>query len=76
MQTGTWIAIYFVIWWMTLFMTLPFGVRSQQEAGDVVPGSEPGAPEKPHLAKKLLANSVVAAVVLVGVMWMAENVWS
>ena len=27
------IAIYFVIWWLVLFAVLPFGVRSQHEAG-------------------------------------------
>ena len=24
-------AIYFVLWWLVLFVTLPFGVRSQHE---------------------------------------------
>jgi hypothetical protein len=41
------IALYFVIWWTVLFAVLPFGVRSQAEAGDVVSGSEPGAPAAP-----------------------------
>ena len=27
-------AIYFVIWWIVLFLTLPFGVRSQHEDGE------------------------------------------
>ena len=27
-------AIYFVLWWITLFVTLPFGVRSQHEDGE------------------------------------------
>lgn len=26
-------AIYFVLWWIVLFLTLPFGVRSQHEDG-------------------------------------------
>ena len=38
------LALYFVIWWMTLFAILPIGVKSQHEAGDVVPGSEGAAP--------------------------------
>ena len=29
-------AIYFVIWWIVLFLTLPFGVRSQHEDGEGV----------------------------------------
>ena len=57
------IATYFVIWWVSLFAVLPFGVQSQQEAGEVVPGSESGAPVKPMLLKKVIANTVLAAVI-------------
>ena len=44
MSTTTVIAIYFLIWWMTLFAVLPWGVRSQEESGEVTPGTDPGAP--------------------------------
>ena len=37
-------AIYFVLWWIVLFLTLPFGVRSQHEDGEGAPGTDPGAP--------------------------------
>lgn len=57
------IATYFVIWWISLFAVLPFGVKSQHETGDIVPGSESGAPAKPMLLKKMIANTVLAAVV-------------
>ena len=63
MATSTVIAIYFIIWWVVLFAVLPFGVHSQQEMNDIVPGSEPGAPARPRLGLKLLANTVVAGVV-------------
>ena len=58
-------AFYFIIWWTLLFAILPFGVRSQQEMNNVVPGSEPGAPVSPHLGRKILANTVIAAVLWV-----------
>ena len=38
------IAIYFLIWWITLFAVLPWGVRNQEESGEVTPGTDPGAP--------------------------------
>ena len=44
MNTTTIIAIYFLIWWLTLFAVLPWGVRSQTEAGEFAPGTDPGAP--------------------------------
>jgi len=56
-------AIYFILWWVVLFAVLPWGVRSQQESGDVVPGSDPGAPAIPRLAAKLVWTTVVSAAV-------------
>lgn len=58
-------ALYFIIWWTLLFAVLPFGIRSQVEAGEVVTGSEPGAPAAPALREKALWTTFVAAVVLV-----------
>jgi len=57
------LAIYFVLWWITLLAVLPWGVRSQHESGDVVTGSDPGAPTV-HLGwKKLLWTTIAAGVV-------------
>ena len=68
MAVGSAIALYFVIWWVTLFAVLPFGVRSQQEAGEVTAGSDPGAPAAVRFARIAAVNSIVALVVLV-VFW-------
>ena len=55
--------LYFVVWWIVLFAVLPFGARSQAEAGDVVSGTEPGAPAVPALREKALWTTVVAIAV-------------
>ncbi len=52
---------YFIIWWVTLFVTLPLGVRTQEEDGEVVEGTIRSAPIKPNLRKKFLLTSVLAA---------------
>ncbi len=57
------IATYFIIWWLTLFMVLPFGVKTQQEDGDVVPGSVESAPAVPHMLKKALITSIIAGII-------------
>ena len=57
------LAIYFVIWWTVLFTVLPFGVRTQGEAGEVVPGTPASAPAAPRLLRTFAITSVVAAVV-------------
>jgi len=63
MAIGTGIAIYFLIWWLTLFVTLPFQVKSQLEEGAVVEGSDPSAPTQPKIGKRMFWNSIVAGVV-------------
>jgi predicted secreted protein len=42
---------------------LPWGVRSQHEHGEVIPGTDPGAPAIPHLRRKLLWTTAVSIVV-------------
>jgi predicted secreted protein len=61
---GLAVAIYFVIWWTVLFAVLPWGVRSQHEAGEISPGSDPGAPVRPLLLKKAIATTLVSAVIM------------
>ena len=63
MPVTTAIAIYFLIWWTTLFAVLPWGVRSQAESGEIVTGSDPGAPSLPRLRNKLIWTTLVASVV-------------
>jgi predicted secreted protein len=58
----TWLAIYFIMWWTVLFAVLPWGIRSQHESGDVVPGSDPGAPSLPQLRAKVLWTTVATTV--------------
>ena len=59
---STGLAIYFVIWWIALFLTLPFGVRSQHEDGEGAPGTDPGAPVTTHMGRKLIWTTVLSAV--------------
>ena len=63
MSIATVIAIYFIIWWVVLFAMLPWGVRSQQESGEVAPGTDPGAPAVHLVWRKLFWTTVTAAVV-------------
>ena len=61
--TSTAVAIFFIIWWVVLFAVLPWGIRSQEESGDVAPGTDPGAPAAHVIWRKLLWTTIAAAVV-------------
>jgi len=63
MPVSTAFAIFFLIWWVVLFAVLPWGIRSQHEAGDMVPGTDPGAPAIPNLLRKLLWTTVVSIAI-------------
>ena len=57
------ISMYVVIWWIVLFAMLPIGVRTQEEEGEVAPGTTESAPHMPKLLPKMFATTVVASVV-------------
>jgi len=63
------IAVYFTIWWVTLFAVLPFAVRSRQEGAvaDAPPGADPGAPVAPRLARTALWTTLIAAAIFAAV---------
>jgi len=57
------VAIYVFIWWIVLFAVLPFGVRTQDEEGSVVPGTPGSAPAKVRILRIFLINTLVASIV-------------
>jgi predicted secreted protein len=61
MPITTALAVFFLIWWVTLFAVLPWGVRSQHESGEIAPGTDPGAPAVPRLGRKLAWTTLVAS---------------
>lgn len=62
MTLTTALAIYFLIWWVTLFAVLPFGIRSQHEE-ETTPGTDPGAPVLPRIVSKLIWTTLVSAAI-------------
>ena len=66
---STGFAIYFVFWWITLFLTLPFGVRSQHEDGESSPGTDPGAPVASQMGRKLIWTTVISAFIFAVAVW-------
>ena len=63
MQWTSIIAIYFLIWVMSAFMMLPFGVRTADEAGvKKVPGQAESAPVNFRPGKLLIRATLIAIV--------------
>jgi predicted secreted protein len=69
------IGLYIMIWWMTLFAVLPFGVKTQGEAGDIVEGTPASAPITTHLLRTTLINTIVATLAFAVVWATLEYDW-
>ena len=74
MRTSVAVATYFCIWFITLFAVLPFGVKTQEEGGEVVPGTPESAPYKINLRRLFLINTAVATVTFAGVYAVIESI--
>ncbi len=72
MTLVTGIATYVIIWWLTLFIVLPFGVVTQEEAGEVEEGTAPSAPARPQIVRKLLITTAASLVIFAGAYWLLE----
>ena len=58
------LAIYILFWTISLFLVLPFGVRTSEEAGaERVPGHADSAPHHFSFAKAALRATIVSAIV-------------
>ena len=63
MQLFSYFAVYFIVWWMTLFAVLPFGLKTQAEAEEVVPGTVESAPARYRGGRIVAMTTVVSAIV-------------
>lgn len=57
------LAIYFLFWTFSVFLVLPFGVRTAHEAGsELVPGQADSAPHEFSIRKLALRTTIVSAI--------------
>ena len=57
------LVLFTVVWFVTLLVALPIGVRTQGEAGEVVPGTPASAPVDAMIRRKMLWVTVVSLAV-------------
>ncbi|RIK88368.1 MAG: DUF1467 domain-containing protein [Hyphomicrobiales bacterium] len=56
-------AIYFILWWVVLFAMLPFGVKTQEEDGEVTLGTVASAPRGPHMLRAAIRTTIVSGLI-------------
>ncbi len=69
----TGIVLYVLIWWITLFAVLPFGTKPVADA-DPTSGWR-GTPSEVHLPRKLIATTLLAALIWGGCYLVISGPW-
>ena len=64
--------VYALIWFVVLFTVLPWGI---QIPDNPEPGHAPSAPVNPRIGLKLMATSVIAAIIWVIVWYAMRSGW-
>jgi predicted secreted protein len=62
--------VFAVVWWLILFMVLPFGAAPPDE---VEPGMATSAPARPRIGLKLAITTVLAMVVTALAVWLIDS---
>lgn len=57
------IVLYAVIWFLVLFVTLPVHLRTQGDVGEIVPGTQAGAPVNFKLRRTVIIVTLISFVV-------------
>lgn len=66
------LAVYGIIWWLVIFMVLPWGARPIDDA-DAELGHAPGAPKNPRMMLKMAVTTVISGVIWGGVYMVLES---
>ena len=67
------LAIYAVIWWLVIFLVLPWGRGDTIGSDDVDKGQDAGAPEKPRMVLKMAVTTVASGVIFAAFYWVTES---
>ncbi|MXU64079.1 DUF1467 family protein [Oceanomicrobium pacificus] len=69
------LVIFAVLWFLGLLVALPIGETSQEEDGEVVPGTPASAPIDPMMKKKLIWVTIVTFLIWVPICLVIASGW-
>jgi predicted secreted protein len=70
----TGIVVFLLVWWTVLFCVLPIGTRPDPD-GDPAAGGWRGTPVAAKLGWKMIATTVLAAVIWAGIWLLVDSDW-
>jgi predicted secreted protein len=66
------IVIFVIIWWLVLFVVLPFGIQRDENS---IKGNDPGAPKNPMLKKKIYFTTIISIFLSILVSWIKNEIF-
>ena len=69
----TWFALgvtFMIVWWLVLFMVLPFGA---QPLDRIDPGMAPSAPARPRMGLKIVVTTLIAIALTAVIYWVIDT---
>lgn len=57
------LVLFAVVWFMTLFVVLPIGLRTQGDEGEIEPGTHAGSPARLNLKRKFRQTTMYAFII-------------
>ncbi|MEM6309629.1 MAG: DUF1467 family protein [Pseudomonadota bacterium] len=67
--------LFAVIWFMTFFIVLPIRIETQGDRGEIVPGTQAGAPEVHNLKRKAWITTGIAVVLWIVIAGIILSGW-
>lgn len=69
------IVLFAVIWFLTLLVALPIGLRTQGDLGEIEPGTPASAPENPNIRKKIIWVTIVTIALWLPLVIVIDQGW-
>ena len=66
------IVIFVIIWWLVLFVVLPFGIQRDENS---IKGNDPDAPKNPMLKKKIYFTTIISIFLSILVSWIKNEIF-
>ena len=69
----TWFTLgvtFVIVWWLVLFMVLPFGAQPPDR---IEPGMAPSAPARPRMGLKILVTTLIAIALTAVIFWVIDS---
>ena len=60
-------AVFIMVWWVVIFMVLPWGVKRDAATGQI------GAPDKAQIGRKMIITTIITIIIWLGINFIVSS---